>query len=93
MRSVSRKYSFWLAGYYDDFNSARVLPDDSNVVGTTYKSSASHHGNPINGYAPLNPRYTYAWVERGDADGGRFSGASVVAAASNGPQYGWGSGY
>ena len=87
MRSVSRKYSFWLAGYYDDFNSARVLPDDSNVVGTTYKSSASHHGNPINGYAPLNPRYTYAWVERGDADGGRFSGASVVAAASNGPQY------
>jgi len=87
MRSIDKKYSFWLAGYYDDFNSARAVPDDSNTLGTTYKSSETHHGSPMSGYADLNPRYTYAWVERGDANGGRFNNASVTAASSNGEQY------
>jgi len=87
MRSIDKKYSFWLAGYYDDFNSSRAVPDDSNTLGTTYKSSETHHGSPMSGYADLNPRYTYAWVERGDANGGRFNNASVTAASSYGPQY------
>ena len=90
MREVDRKYSFWLAGYYDDFIGARTLPDDSNTMGSTYLSSKSHHGNPINGLAPLNPRYNYAWVERGDtSSSGRFNNfnTAIVAATSKGDQY------
>ena len=66
MRDVSRRFTWWLAGYYDDFNSARAIPDDDNSPGSDYKSSKTHHGNPMNGYATLNPRYTYAWVDRSD---------------------------
>ena len=54
-----------MTGYYDDFIGARALPDDSNTPITEWKSSSTHHGNPINGWATLNPRYTYAWCERG----------------------------
>ena len=57
-----------MAGYYDDFIGARTLPDDSNTPSTEWKSSSTHHGNPINGWATLNPRYTYAWCERGGQD-------------------------
>lgn len=87
MRAIDEKYSFWLAGFYDDFNGARVIPDDSNTIGTAYNSINGHHGNPINGTASLNPRFTYAWVERGDATGGRFNNTIVVAASSGGKQY------
>ena len=65
MRTVDKRFTFWMAGYYDDFIGARTLPDDSNTPSTEWKSSSTHHGNPINGWATLNPRYTYAWCERG----------------------------
>ena len=95
MRGIDNKFSFWLAGYYDDFNNARVVPDDTNTVGGTYNSINTHHGNPLNGYAPLNPRYNYAWVERGDAVGTttdplsnvRFNNAAIIDADDNGQQY------
>lgn len=54
-----------MTGYYDDFIGARTLPDDSNTPSTEWQSASTHHGNPINGWANLNPRYTYAWCERG----------------------------
>lgn len=40
--------------------------DDSNsaVASGTYDHSKSHHGNPMNSEAFLNPRYRYAYVER-----------------------------
>ena len=74
MRQVDRKYTFWLAGYYDDFMSAVALADDKNTPGLKWYSSNTHHGNPFTGLAPLNPRYTYAWCERGDGASGRFNG-------------------
>lgn len=80
MRSVDRKLTFWMAGYYDDFMSARAMPDDLNTQGTTWSSAKSHHGNPINGWATLNPRYTYAWCERGDGASGRFNNAATATA-------------
>ncbi len=80
MRSVDRKLTFWMAGYYDDFFSARTLPDDFNNPNTTWTSSKTHHGNPINGWATLNPRYTYAWCERGDGASGRFNNAAITTA-------------
>jgi len=65
VRTVDKRFTFWMTGYYDDFIGARALPDDSNTPITEWKSSSTHHGNPINGWATLNPRYTYAWCERG----------------------------
>lgn len=63
-RTVDRKLTVWMAGYYDDFMGARTLPDDLNTPSQTYYKFKSHHGNPMNGWANLNPRYTYALVER-----------------------------
>jgi hypothetical protein len=77
VRAVDRRYTFWLAGYYDDFLSARVVPDDKNTPGPNWRSSKSHHGNPINGFASLNPRYTYAWCERGDGASAQFNNAAL----------------
>jgi len=80
MRDVDRRLTFWMAGYYDDFIGARALPDDLNTQGTTWSSAKSHHGNPINGWANLNTRYTYAWCERGDGASGRFNNAAIATA-------------
>ena len=66
VRSVDRKISVWLAGYYDDFNDSRVIPDNKNDPSTTasWTHTNSHHGNPLNGHAPLNPDYAFSLPER-----------------------------
>ena len=69
MRTVDKKYTFWLAGYYDDFTNAKAIPDD-NTMGSTWKSIETHHGNPLSELAPYNPRYAYAWCVRGTGVGG-----------------------
>jgi hypothetical protein len=83
-RAVDRKITVWMAGYYDDFMGARTVPDDLNVpTDTTYYNYKSHQGNPINGWANLNPRYAYAMVERAQLnnnalsteEGGKFNGS------------------
>ena len=80
-RTVDRKLTVWMAGYYDDFMGARTVPDDLNTPSQTYYKFKSHHGNPMNGWANLNPRYAYALVERYQlgnnaltaANGGKFN--------------------
>jgi hypothetical protein len=80
VRSIDEgAYTFWMAGYYDDFMAARTVPDDENTPAVKWYSSKTHQGNPINGWATLNPRYTYAWVERGDGDSARFNNSSVAS--------------
>ena len=66
VRACTDNYSFWLTGYYDDFNSARAVADDLNNPSTTvsYSSLKSHHGNPMNGEATSNPRYRWSVVDR-----------------------------
>ena len=65
VRSVTKKYQVWLAGYYDDFNGARAIPDDRNQPSdTTYSATKSHFGNPMNGEAFLNPRFRFSVEER-----------------------------
>ena len=81
MRSVDRRLTFWMAGYYDDFMGAVALPDDLNEPAVTYSSTKSHAGNAITGYAPLNPRHTFAWVEREDGATGRFNNFTLTGGA------------
>ena len=38
MRTVDRRFTFWMAGYYDDFLGAVALPDDLNEPTLEYKS-------------------------------------------------------
>lgn len=70
VRVVDRRFTFWMAGYYDDFMNAKAIPDDSNTMGVTWKSLETHAGNPLNGLAPYNPRYKFAWCVRGTGVGG-----------------------
>ena len=65
VRTVEKKYQVWLAGYYDDFNGARAIPDDRNQPSdATYSIIKSHFGNPMNGEAFMNPRYRFSVEER-----------------------------
>ena len=73
VRTVSKKYQVWLAGYYDDFNGARAIPDDKNSPGTTRNHVNSHHGNPMNGEATLNPRYRWAQPDRDHTGGNEYA--------------------
>ena len=84
VRTVTQKYQIWLAGYYDDFNGARAIPDYRNTPSSTstYTHLASHHGNPLNGEAFLNPRYRWSVEERA-IDSNKVAGnASRVSGTS-----------
>ena len=70
-----------MAGYYDDFLGAVALPDDLNEPTLEYKSHKTHAGNAITGYAPMNPRYAHAFVEREDGASGRFNNAALTGGA------------
>ncbi len=65
-RTGTSKYGFWLAGYYEDWLGSRVIADDANAPSTdgAYNSTDTHHGNTLNGEAPLNPRYRWAVNDR-----------------------------
>jgi hypothetical protein len=66
-----------IAGYYDDFNASRAIADDENnpnITGT-HTHANSHHGNPTNGEARLNPRYKKSYKERLLGDETHNSGA------------------
>ena len=65
MRTTTNTVNVWLAGYYDDFMSCRAVPDDSNSsTARTSDHTVTHHGNPMNGEATLNPKYRYSLPDR-----------------------------
>ena len=73
-----RRYSAWLSPFYDDFIGARCIPDDLNLASQNYYQYRTHHGNPMNGFAVLNPRYTFSYNERAtDRAGARFPNSKV----------------
>jgi hypothetical protein len=69
-KTIPRKYSGFVAGYYDDFNASRAIADDNNTTNITGITvhTVSHFGNSLNGEARLNPRYKKAYKERVDGD-------------------------
>jgi len=67
MRAVDRDYTFWLAGYYDDFTNARAVADDLNVAdveGDAYDHAKTHHGGVWRGESFLNPRFRFSFPDR-----------------------------
>jgi len=83
-RTGTSKYGFWLAGYYEDWLGSRVIADDNNQPSTdgAYNADETHHGNLLNGEAPLNPRYR--WSVRDRANNNEFSSASSYLLSNDG---------
>lgn len=83
-RTGTSKYGFWLAGYYEDWLGSRVIADDANAPSTdgAYNADITHHGNILNGEAPLNPRYR--WSVRDRANNNEFSSASSYLLSNDG---------
>ena len=67
-----------MAGYYDDFNGARVIPNDDNrpSLTDTYDHSKTHYGNSLNGEATTNTRYRWSYADRAQL------GSNLVPSAS-----------
>ncbi len=64
MKTVGTKYNYWLSGYYDDFNSCRLVADDLNPA--SYRDldhTLSHHGSSI-GNVSFIPRFYYSYADR-----------------------------
>ena len=80
VRTTNLEYQFMLAGYYDDFNGARAIPNDDNdpTLSAAYDGDKTHYGNPMNGEATLNPRYRWALPDRNQVGGSDFD--EVVSA-------------
>ena len=84
--ATTREYNIWLAGYYDDFSSARAFADDDNTAdGRNYVHTKTHFGSPLNGEAFLNPRYRFSYADRAQATGymdGDLGDASAVGGSA-----------
>ncbi len=61
-----KKYGFWLAGYYEDFQGVKCVADDDNTPSAdgAYDTTKTHHGNLMNGEATLNPRFRWSIRDR-----------------------------
>ena len=83
-RTGTSKYGFWLAGYYEDWLGSRVIADDANAPSTdgAYSADSTHHGNLLNGEAPLNPRYR--WSVRDRANNNEHSSATSYLLSNDG---------
>jgi len=79
VRTTTLDYQFLLAGYYDDFNGARAIPNDDNdpSLTATYDHASTHYGNPLNGEATLNTRYRWSYADRAQ------SGSNLIATSTN----------
>ena len=79
VRATTLEYQFLLAGYYDDFNGARIVPNDDNrpSLTTDYDHEKTHYGNSLNGEATTNTRYRWSYADRAQL------GSNLVATASD----------
>jgi hypothetical protein len=67
MRDIDRRFSVWLTGYYEDFQTARVVAEgeDYSTATDLYTNRAfSHAGNPMAMMAYNNPRFTFDYLSR-----------------------------
>lgn len=64
-KNIDTQYNFWLAGYYDDFASARAIADDQNAANhRTIDHTISHFGSAIGRVARLNTRFKFSNPDR-----------------------------
>ena len=91
VRKIDTQYGAWLTGYYDDFTGARAIPVDTNEPNKTvaYDHTKTHYGNPMNGEAPLNPRFRWALPDRYRSVGSNFFSIAENAYLKNKGVYEW----
>ena len=65
-RSSSTRYSYpytyWLAGHYEDFTGTFCVPDVTKEDLSNHIET--HHGNPMNAEARLNPHFRFSLADR-----------------------------
>ena len=88
-RQLDDKYVGWFVGYYDDFIGSYCMIDDKNGLNDlTVDHKLTHHGNTLNGEAPLNPLFRFSVIERQDAIGSTISQAYDSSSRMQGiPEY------
>lgn len=65
MKTSNYKHSFWLCGYFDDFQGARSIADDLNQANVrTHDHTKTHYGSVFGAENTLNPRYRFSFADR-----------------------------
>jgi hypothetical protein len=66
MNTVSSRFTTWLAGYYEDFQSTRTISEGEDYDSTDFFTNRrdSHAGNTMAAQALANPRFTYDYLTR-----------------------------
>ena len=87
MLDVSRRFTLWLSGYYEDFQTMRVISEGEDYASTDFFTNRrdSHAGNTMASQAFNNPRFAYDYLTRSFANMAPIpmigSGASSAAAS------------
>ena len=70
MNDVSRRFTVWLSGYYEDFQSMRVISEGEDYATTDFFTNRrdSHAGNTMAAQALNNPRFTFDYLTRSFAN-------------------------
>ena len=66
MKDVSNRFTTWLAGFYEDFQSMRVISEGEDYASTDFFTNRrdSHAGNTMAAQALNNPRFTFDYLTR-----------------------------
>ena len=66
MNTVSSRFTTWLAGYYEDFQSTRTISEGEDYDSTDFFTNRrdSHAGNTMAAQALANPRFAFDYLTR-----------------------------
>ena len=66
MNNIDRRFTLWLSGYYEDFQTMRVISEGENYAEATFFTNRrdSHAGNTMAAQAFNNSRFTYDFLTR-----------------------------
>lgn len=87
MRDIDRRFSVWLTGYYEDFQSMRVIAegeDYANLDDFFDNRRDSHAGNTMSALAYNNPRFIFDFLirDRGNRVPQSLIGTAAASAAA-----------
>ena len=70
MNDIDRRFTVWLSGYYEDFQSMRVISEGEDYATTDFFTNRrdSHAGNTMAAQAFSNPRFAFDYLTRSFAN-------------------------
>ena len=66
MNDINRRFTLWLSGYYEDFQSMRVISEGEDYAESSFFTNRrdSHAGNTMAAQAYNNPRFAFDYLTR-----------------------------